>query len=163
MSNIWGSWVSIGDRNWSKRCELLKAIEAMNLTILSTEESMYWPSDNKKNPDLDFSIISGISKDYCRTESCLELSSDHSPVTFTINSKVMTKSCTLCNAEQNGPISRSYWRLYWTTPQKIDDYLHITCTIEGIKCAVQQAVWSATPTNNNPEINIEYSSAIKKN
>jgi len=50
------------------------------------------PSNNKKTPDLlDFEIIKGIVKDYYRTESCLELSSDHSPIIFTINSKIVIK------------------------------------------------------------------------
>jgi len=32
--------------------ELFKAIEDMNLVILPTREPTYWPSDNKKIPDL---------------------------------------------------------------------------------------------------------------
>jgi len=83
---------------------LLKAIETMNLAT-------YWPSDNKKIPDLlDFSIIKGIPKDFCRTESCLKLSSDHSPVIFTINSKIMIKNKLTSSAtpKQNGPIFKSY-------------------------------------------------------
>jgi len=45
-----------------KERELLKAIEAMNLATFSTgETTFYWPSDNKKTPDLlDFGIIKGI-------------------------------------------------------------------------------------------------------
>jgi hypothetical protein len=82
--------------------ELFKAIEDMNLAILSTGKPAYWPSDNKKTPDLvDFGIIRGIPKDYCHTESFFELSSDHSPIIFTINSKIMIKGkpCTLCNVK----------------------------------------------------------------
>jgi len=73
----WGSRLIL-----PKGRELLKAIEAMNLAILSTGEPTYWPSDNKKISDLDFSIIKGIPKDFCRTESCLKLSLDHSLVIF---------------------------------------------------------------------------------
>jgi len=52
----------------SKERELFKAIETMNLATLSIEESTCWSYDNKKTPDLvDFNIIKGILKDYCRT------------------------------------------------------------------------------------------------
>jgi len=61
--------------------ELFKVIETINLATLSTGEPTYWPSDNKKTPDLlNFSIIKGIPKDFSRIESSLELSSNHSPV-----------------------------------------------------------------------------------
>ncbi|KAH0948917.1 hypothetical protein HN011_008066, partial [Eciton burchellii] len=74
-NTYWGSRLIL-----AKGRKLFKAIEDMNLTILSTGEPIYWPSDNKRSSDLlDLSIITGTCKDYCRTESCLELSSDHSP------------------------------------------------------------------------------------
>ncbi|KAH0950319.1 hypothetical protein HN011_002313, partial [Eciton burchellii] len=45
--------------------ELYKAIEDMNLAILSIGESIYWPSDKKKTPNLlDFGIIRDIPKDF---------------------------------------------------------------------------------------------------
>jgi len=86
-------------------------MEAINLAILSTGEPTYWPSDNKKMHDLlDFGIIRYISKDYCHTESCLQLFLDHSPVIFTINSKIMIKGklAFFATPKQNGPISQSY-------------------------------------------------------
>jgi len=73
----------------------------MNLATHSTEELTYWPSDNKKIPDLlDFGIIKSIPKDFCHTECCLQLFLDF-PIIFTINSKIMTKNkpCTLCNTK----------------------------------------------------------------
>jgi len=45
---------------------------------LSTREPTYWPSNNKETPYLlDFGIMKDIAKNCCRTESCLELSSNH--------------------------------------------------------------------------------------
>jgi hypothetical protein len=58
---------------------------------------------NKKIPDvLDF--FRGILKDFCRTESYLELSSDDFSIIFTISftiTKIMTKDkpCILCNVK----------------------------------------------------------------
>jgi hypothetical protein len=82
--------------------ELFNAIEDMNLAILSTGESIYWPSNNKKIFDLlNFGIIRSIPKNFCRIKSCFELPSNYSSVIFIINSKIMTKgkSYTLCNAK----------------------------------------------------------------
>ncbi|KAH0944990.1 hypothetical protein HN011_008788, partial [Eciton burchellii] len=36
-----------------------------------------------------FSIIKGIAKDYCRTESCLELFSDYFPIVFKVKALTM--------------------------------------------------------------------------
>jgi len=57
----------------SKGREVFKTIEAMNLATVSIPFTNYWPCDNKKITDpLDFGIIK--SKDYCRTESCIQIS-----------------------------------------------------------------------------------------
>jgi len=116
-------------------------------------------SDNKKIPDLlDLSIIKG-HKDFCRTESCLELSSDHSPINFIINSKIMTKNKS-CN-------DKTEW-LYFQELLKttLDSLFHwkptITCAVECFNHAVQQVVWSATPTSSNSKIRIQYSLVIKE-
>jgi len=74
----------------TKRREFLKAIKAMNLATVSTGKLAYWPSDKKIPNLLDFGIIKGIPKDFYCTESCLELSSDHSPIIITVNNKIMT-------------------------------------------------------------------------
>jgi hypothetical protein len=137
----------------------------MNLAILSTGEPTYWPSDKKISDLLDFDIIRDISKDFCRTESCLELSSDYSPVIFTINNKIINKdkSCTFCNTKTKWPY---FQELLKTTLDnsillKTDD--DVTRTVESFNNAVQQAAWNtATPISSNPDIHIEYSSAIEE-
>jgi len=41
-------------------------INTMNLSIVSIDESFYWPTDSKKIPDLlDFGITRGIPKNSC--------------------------------------------------------------------------------------------------
>jgi hypothetical protein len=137
----WGSRLIL-----PKGRELFKAIEDMNLVILSTEDLVYWPSDNKKTPDLlDFSIIRDILKDFCRSESCLVLSSDHSLIIFTINNKIMTKSklCTLCktkwpNAKTKWPYFQDFLNNFILL--KTDD--DIVRAIESFNNAVQQTAWS---------------------
>jgi len=102
-----------------------------------------WP---QKDPDLlDFGIIRSTTKDYCRAETCLEMSLDHSSIIFTINSKIMIKSkpCTLCNTETK----RFYFQALLTSildnsiPLKIDDDIicavenfNLYCTTGRLKC-----------------------------
>jgi len=63
----WGSRLIL-----PKGREQLKAIELMNLAVLSIREPNYWPSDKKKTLDLlDVGIIMDIPKDYCLAESYL--------------------------------------------------------------------------------------------
>jgi len=55
-------------------------VNCINSNINNIEPT-YWPTDGKKIPDLlDFGITKGISKNSSSTESCLDLSSDHSPI-----------------------------------------------------------------------------------
>jgi len=73
------------------------------------------PKSNKTSTKMThFSIR--VKFDYCRTESCLELFSDHSSIIFIINNKIMTisKLCTLCNV-------KTEW-LEILFPRAIDDY-----------------------------------------
>jgi len=79
--------------------ELHKSMEYLKLVAVSTGEPTYWPTDGRKIPDvIDFFITKNINKRYLNVRSCLELSSDHSPV-LTMSSKVFEKekSCILCN------------------------------------------------------------------
>jgi len=76
------------------------------MATLSIGEPTNTPSVNIKTLDLlNFGIIRGISKDYCCIESYPELSSDHSSVIFTVNSKIITKEkpCILCNGKTKWP------------------------------------------------------------
>jgi len=95
------------DLSWGR--ELLKAIDAMNLTIVSTREPTYRPSDSKKIPKLlDFGIMKNILKNFCRTDFVvyLELSSD-SPVIIIIV-KLSLQANLVPFTTQTGLTSRSY-------------------------------------------------------
>jgi hypothetical protein len=75
----------------SKGREFLKAIEAINLAILSIGKPIYRTSYNKKNLLIYLTSSTALLKNGCHIESYLELSSDHSSVIITINGKVMVK------------------------------------------------------------------------
>lgn len=101
--------IPIGNQNCiqTKGRELLKAIHWE--WKLYQQGNLYWPSDKRKIPDLsDFAIAKGISKTRFLIESCLELSSDHSPVMISVSNKVINKKdpCKLYNSKTNWPSFR---------------------------------------------------------
>ena len=60
---------------------LIDAIKKNSCKFTSTGEPMYWPTDRNKPPDLiDFCITKNIKCNQLKIRSCLELSSDHSPI-----------------------------------------------------------------------------------
>jgi endonuclease/exonuclease/phosphatase family metal-dependent hydrolase len=70
--------------------KVLKTIERNNVRRLSKGEPTYWPSDRNKLSDLvDFCVTKGISKNFAVTESCFDLSSDHSPVFITLRAHAL--------------------------------------------------------------------------
>jgi len=77
----WRSWLIL-----SKDREFLKAaFKAMNLATISTEESTPGHLTAKRCTEFRH------HQDYYRTESCLELFSDHSSIIITVNNKLMIK------------------------------------------------------------------------
>jgi endonuclease/exonuclease/phosphatase family metal-dependent hydrolase len=76
----------------TKGRELHKAISNYNLQYLSTRQPTFWPSDTNRQPDLlDFCITKGINIQKLEIESCLELSSDHTPVIVTMHTQITKK------------------------------------------------------------------------
>lgn len=76
-----------GSRLTSTRGRQLKlSIENNNLTTLSTAEPTHWPTDISKLPDtIDFFICKGMTQYFTSTTSCLDGSSNHTPVLLTIS------------------------------------------------------------------------------
>ena len=61
--------------------ELFKIIQNNNLKHLSTRQPTYWPSEPNKIPDfLDFCGTKGTDTKKLAVESCLDLTSDHTPI-----------------------------------------------------------------------------------
>ena len=66
--------------------ELLNAMRKNNLQRISSCQPTYWPSDMNKQPDLlDFCITKGIALQKVSVKSCLELTSDHTPILVTMH------------------------------------------------------------------------------
>jgi len=90
------------------------------------------------------------------------LSSDHSSVIFTINSKIKVLKVNSLQRQNRTALFPELLRttLDYSILLKTDN--DITYTVEGFNHAAQQATWSAMPISNNLEINIEYSMVIKE-
>jgi hypothetical protein len=53
-------------------------------------EPTYWPSDRNKLPDLvHFCVTKGIPQDFLVAKSCIDLSSNHSPILITLKADVL--------------------------------------------------------------------------
>jgi hypothetical protein len=99
-------FIACGDYNakhhqWGSRLitprgrELVKAMVNINLNHLFTGQPTYWPTDRRKIPDIiDFCITKGISNNYLKAESCLDLSLDHSPVIITYSTQILREKTT---------------------------------------------------------------------
>ena len=84
----WGSKLTT-----TRGTELYKIIQKRHLNHLSTGEPTYWATDRNKRPDLINLFISKyISQNYLKIESCLEMTSDHTPVIVTISFHITTKT-----------------------------------------------------------------------
>ena len=97
------SFLSGGDYNakhchWFSRLitpkgrELFIAMQTDNLSHVSTGEPTCWPCDRRKVPDLiAFGVVKRIPINSLHLDSSFDLSSDHSPVIITMNSKIFLK------------------------------------------------------------------------
>ena len=83
----WGSRLTT-----AKGKELLTAGSELKCEFLSSGTPSYWPSDVNKLPDLiDFFITKGISSRYMKVDTCMDLSSDHTPVILTLSDTIISK------------------------------------------------------------------------
>lgn len=140
-------------------------MQANNLIPSSTEEPTYWPSGTLKTPDLIvFAVVKGIPSKYLNLKSCLDLTSDHSPVIITFTNCIKNK--------QN--ISYLYtkttdWSKYkqflnenltYNIPLKTTEDLEHA--IEGFNILIHKACTEATPVLNDQH-NIQKRQEIPRN
>ena len=82
----------------------------MYLSIFSTGESTYWPTDIKKIPDLiDLFVGKGISASHVSCIFCHNLSSDHSPIILHLERDIKRNlpPCHLHNSKSDS-VSKSF-------------------------------------------------------
>lgn len=152
-------FIAAGDYNakhtqWGSRLitikgrELYKAVVSLRLDTVSTGEPTYWPSDRRKTPDLiDFAVIKGLSKLHFKAKSCLEMSSDHSPVLICYTNTIQNKEqdCRLSNKKINWPYFREQIINNLEVDHEMTNPDEITRAVEHFNNSVQKAAWNATP------------------
>ena len=128
--------------------ELYKAIQNSGFSTLSTGEPTYWPTDNKKTPDIiDFCVFKGISNNYLKAESCLDLSSDHSPIIVTYSTQILEQlpRRSLCNRNTNWTLFQALIdeKLSCNIPLRTEE--NINQGIDILNKIIQEAAKEATP------------------
>jgi exonuclease III len=127
---------------------LLKTMESNHLTHLSTGQPTYRPSDVNKLPDLvDFCVTKGVSSDFAVAQSCLDLSSDHSPVLVTFTSHAIPPDAppSLSNRLTNWDYFRHLIHYHLTLQVSRKTGADIEAAVEFFNVTVQWAGWMATP------------------
>lgn len=140
---LWGSRVTT-----PKGRELVKAMRATNTQYISTGQPTYWPTDVNRIPDvIDFCIVKGVDLKKITTESCLDLSSDHSPIILSIHSQTVKKEIqpSLFNKKTNWHLFREKLDtlIDLKLPLKTED--DIDNAVNDLTKHIQNAAWYATP------------------
>lgn len=155
---LWGSRITL-----TKGRELLKSIKLLKLSTVSPGAPTYWPSDRDKIPDLiDFGVTKGISNKYIHSESCLELSSDHTPVIVTLQKEIIItpRKCVLCTKKTNWELFRNIINNTLNTQIKLESRDDIIHAVEDFVLTVQNAAWDSTPVDAGVNALLQYSSTI---
>lgn len=159
FNTLGGRFISGGDWNakhtfWGSRLtttrgrQLQASVITMNLRTISAGEPTYWPTDTNKIPDLlDFFITKGLSSSYLRAESCLDGSSDHTPVLLSVSTMVIEveRPLTLCNNHTDWESFREYLedninlKIALKCPEDIEE------ATKNITTLIQEACWKTTP------------------
>lgn len=128
--------------------ELYKLIRESQLEAISTGNPTYWPTDNRKIPDvIDFFVARGISPNYIDVRSCLELSSDHTPIIAHISTRIITyKGQAKLHSKKT---DWCYFKDLLNNTLKLNVPLKteydITKAVEHFNRVIQNAAWQSTP------------------
>lgn len=129
--------------------ELKKSVDHNRLITLSTSLPTYWPTDPNKTPDLlDFFILGGISTLYTSADSCLDSSSDHTPIIASISTSVIERKdkVHLSNRKTDWGSFRAYickninLKMPLKTNEDIEDAARYITNL------IQVATWKSTPS-----------------
>lgn len=155
----WGSrMTNVKGRN------LLKAIRICNSNHISTGEPTYWPSDPKKKPDLiDFCIIKNVDKRKISMQSCLDLSSDHSPIILEYSSEIVAEKvgCRLYNKKTDWETFREIVELSLTASVSLKEPDEIESAVVLLNDVVTEAALQSTPINTPKPVLLHTPAAIR--
>jgi hypothetical protein len=123
--------------------EVLKTMESQHLHHLSTGEPTYWPSDRNKLPDLCYQRYPPAS---AVAKSCLDLSSDHSPVLITLTPHALPSKTPprLSNARTNWDLFRYLINERLTLSVSLKTADDIEDAVKFFNDTIQWVGWSGT-------------------
>lgn len=124
------------------------------IDYLSPCQPTYWPHDHNKQPDLiDFAIIRGISKTNASAKTSTGLSSDHSPVIFSINAVYEIESPMMLTSKKTNWLKyRKYVSSHVPILNRgIANELDIENHITNFNCLLEGAALHATPLPNDKQ------------
>src|SRR5262249_46130516 len=145
---------------------LLSAINEGKCGFHSSGKPTYWPTDNKKIPDLiDFFISNGINANCAIIEGIDDLSSDHTPVLLSLSTTVIKKV-----KKQNLTTKRTNWETFREYLDKLIDLNVKLSNKEELESAsqnfisiLQLAARKATPApSEKPVHEINYPAEIRE-
>jgi exonuclease III len=142
-NTYWGSRITS-----TKGRELYKAMKKNNLHHLSSEQPTYWPSDMAKLPDLlDFCITKGIATQNASVESCLELTSDHTPIIVNMHTHFLQQPIkpSLYNKNTNWEAFREQLKTQINLKIPLKTKTDLEDAVHNFTTVIQQAAWQATP------------------
>lgn len=155
----------------AKGRELFKAMNSMHLQPQSSGEPTHWPSDRSKIPDvIDIFVSGGIDKKRCVVKSCLDMSSDHTPILMSLHSSVqrVTKPPTLYNSRTNWEIFRKTLNERISLEVSLKNESELEDAVEKFTYTMQDAAWTATPSYQTkdskdlPPINVRQKISLKR-
>lgn len=145
--------------------ELKKSVDNNSLNVLTTGEPTHWPSDPNKTPDLiDFFITNGMSGLYTKVESCLDGSSDHTPVICTLSTTIILKESheAIYNRKTDWESFKDYLdeninlHIPLKTEEDIENAAWYTTNL------IQIAAWKCTPYIKHRPQGHDYTVAIRE-
>jgi len=147
---MWGASITT-----TKGRELYKAMSSNNLQYLSTRQRTFWPSDRDRQPDLlDFCITKGINTQTFEIASCLELSSDHTPIIVTIHIHIIKKQQkpSLHNKYTDWDAFREILEERMNTKIPLKSKTDIEKAVATLTVEIQQAARMATPPSRQQHL-----------
>lgn len=138
----WGSRVAN-----TKGRQLLKTINKNSYGYISTGEPTYWPTDRARQPDLmDFCVTKNIPQRYAIAESCLDLSSDHSPVIITLSTELVQiqKPTKLHSKNTNWNLFKNLISENLRQDIPLESEEQLNDAVEYLNSEIQQAAWNST-------------------
>lgn len=143
---VWGSRLIT-----PKGRQLHKVILNNNMNTISTGEPTYWPTDRNKTPDLvDFAVSKGIPSENAKAFSCFDLSSDHSPVLFTLCTEILLNPSAprLGSKHTNWDNFRMLIQDNLNTLVPLKTNTDIDNAVEYLNQIIQNSIWKSTPAQN---------------